>query len=182
MTYDPYRIIQLESLRDYLFKTDAYFERKVKRWFSTTFHTPLEEVYNLSWDFVLRNYYEYMMEQNGYNLTFDMAKELLPELAQDEEKANQAFADSLVEEQKETLRKKAKRDKKIEKLKKKETYIDKNISDSEYMKKAQQYQQDRENSNNNKNKKQSLKKENVESKQDSVPNIPTIDMTFDDDI
>jgi len=107
--FDYYKYKQLAAIDSVLFQTEDYFYRKVCRWFSKTFSTPLIETYKLSWDFILEHYYESNLEEISYNNVYDIAIEnYFPEFMDEEEKENQEFADSLIEEQNNLLRKKGK--------------------------------------------------------------------------
>ena len=104
-----YEALQTEVISDILNQSDMNFFRKVCRWYSTTFHTPLHivmECREVQWDEVLTHYYESQMEELGYNQVFDIAtKEYIPELAAEFEEENKEFARALVKEQKATLKK-----------------------------------------------------------------------------
>jgi len=101
--------MQLKALEGILLKTPEYYYRKICRWYSKEFSTPLKGVYDLPMDFVLEHYYESFLEKNSYNEVFDIAvQEYLPEIAAEEDKAAQEYADSLVEEQEKTLKLKEK--------------------------------------------------------------------------
>lgn len=104
-----YEALQVEAISDILAQNDLFFHRKVCRWYSKTFHTPLHQVINgevMLWDEILLHYYESQMEEVSYNDLFDLAvNEYVPELAEVLEEENQEFADSLLEEQKRTIAK-----------------------------------------------------------------------------
>ena len=95
--FSEYDLIQIEALNAVLLKTDLGFYRKVARWYSATFHTPLHTLKNLSWDELLLNYYESHYEQMPYNDLIRLAKDTLPELAKEEEEANDEFIKNLLE-------------------------------------------------------------------------------------
>jgi hypothetical protein len=98
-------LLQLEAIEGNLTKSFPYFERKIKRWYSKTFSTPLHEVNELPWDWILLNYYEDAIENQSYNEVFDLAvREYLPEFVKEIEDEDEEFANSLVEEQRRTLR------------------------------------------------------------------------------
>lgn len=84
-----------------------YFYRKICRWYSEKFHTPLHQVLEgsvVSWDEIMQHYYESSIENLSYNEAFDMAiTEYLPEFANEFEESNEAFAKALIEEQKRTI-------------------------------------------------------------------------------
>ncbi|MDD5650849.1 MAG: hypothetical protein PHF86_10620 [Candidatus Nanoarchaeia archaeon] len=105
-----------KAVEAFLLKTDMLFERKIRRWYSRTFFTPLKEVYNLSWQFILQNYYESLLEKKSYNEIIDLAsQDLLTELIEESEKEADDFANSeeLLEEQREGLNKILKKEEKI---------------------------------------------------------------------
>ena len=69
-------------------KDSEYFTRKVCRYYSQKFHTPLMEVYDLPWGFVLTNYLEHIVESNNteedvYNLAVDICYPELREIEED---------------------------------------------------------------------------------------------------
>ena len=111
-----YEALQTEVIADILTHSDMNFFRKVCRWYSTTFHTPLDQVINgdiMQWDEILLHYYETQMEGIGYNEVYEVAtKEYIPELAEQYEEENREFAKALVKEQKETLKKAKAKEKK----------------------------------------------------------------------
>jgi len=105
--YTEYTFAQTEAISEALEYSDMGFFRKVCRWFSSTFHMPLNEVMNgdkITWDSVLLHYYESNLEKVNYNQIYDIAcEEYLPELAEQNERENQEIADSYIIEQKRTL-------------------------------------------------------------------------------
>lgn len=102
-----YQSSQLEAMSDILSQTDIYFFRKVCRWYSEKFHTPLHVVTEgkvVQWDEVLLHYYECQMEEIGYNHIYELAcQEYIPELVEQFEEDNAAFAKALEEEQARTI-------------------------------------------------------------------------------
>lgn len=62
MIIDKLEIISIKGLA---LKDQAYFERRVCRYYSEKFHTPLAEVYKLPWPFVFTNYLEHLVETNN---------------------------------------------------------------------------------------------------------------------
>lgn len=113
-----YEAIQTEVMADILIHSDMNFFRKVCRWYSTTFHTPLHivmECVTIQWDEILLHYYESRLEDIGYNQVYEIAvKDFIPELAEEYEEDNREFAKSLVAEQKRTLAKQKARNKTAE--------------------------------------------------------------------
>lgn len=108
-----YEYLQTEAISGTLNKSDLAFFRKVCRWYSKTFHTPLHivmECKQVQWDEVLLSYYEENMNDLPYNQVFDIAcQEYIPELAQEFDKENEEYAEALVEEQQRTLERKKKK-------------------------------------------------------------------------
>ena len=113
-----YTALQLEAISGILNRSDINFYRRVCRWYSKEFHTPLHIVIEgkvVQWDEILLNYYESQMEDIGYNQVYDMAiQEYIPELAEKFEDENQAFANALIAEQHQTIAKKKAKDKAVE--------------------------------------------------------------------
>jgi hypothetical protein len=97
MSSDPYILAQTQAIYDILNKTDVYFYRKVARWYSTTFHTPLSHVDSIPYDELLLHYYEYHYDKLPYNEVFRLANELLPELAGQKEAEDEEFIKNLLE-------------------------------------------------------------------------------------
>jgi hypothetical protein len=82
-------IEQLEAiaLKSIALKDMSYLHRKICRYYSHNFHTPLLEVYELPWPFVFTNYIEHIIEsghnqESIYNLVIDTC---YPEKKVDEE-------------------------------------------------------------------------------------------------
>jgi hypothetical protein len=57
--------LELLALKSIALKDPEYFNRKVCRYYSEKFHTPLAEVYKLPWVFVFTNYIEHIIENNN---------------------------------------------------------------------------------------------------------------------
>lgn len=105
--FNLYRAYQLEAAEKILEPDESAYFRKICRWYSKNFHTPLFQVYKLPIDHVLTNYYESTMEDIPYNDLIDLTvQDFLPELAEQEEDGNDAYAKALEEEQQLTLDKK----------------------------------------------------------------------------
>jgi hypothetical protein len=98
--FDPYLLIQTEAVNDILNGTNGYFYRKVIRWFSKTFNTPINQVNSTPWDEILQHYYEAHYEQMPKNDLIKLAKEILPELAKAEQEETDRFIDDLLEAEK----------------------------------------------------------------------------------
>lgn len=55
---DPYEAIKIAALRVALKPDTDYFIRKVSRWFSTTYHTPISQVYDMPIEEILQAFFE----------------------------------------------------------------------------------------------------------------------------
>ncbi len=69
--------LELIALKSIALKDPEYFTRKVCRYYSEKFHTPLIEVHKLPWAFVFTNYIEHIIESNNsrkeiYDLSVDI--------------------------------------------------------------------------------------------------------------
>lgn len=99
------------ALKAVALKDPEYFYRRVCRYYSLNFHTPLMQVYELPWPFVFSNYLEHIIETNNgkediYNLAIDIC---YPERRVDEEDSlNRRIKE--IEAQEEAKRQKAKLD------------------------------------------------------------------------
>lgn len=101
---EVYLALQIEAVFNAITNNRLYFERKVRRWFSKNFNTPLKDTYKIAWDEILIHYYESALEDKSFNQVFDIAVEnYLPEFIDKREEEDRAFAESLLEEQKRTL-------------------------------------------------------------------------------
>lgn len=110
-TFSIYQYYQFNSIEGKLLKTDVAFERRVRRWYANELGTSVSKTFDIAWTDIVSHYYDSQIEDTPFNIVFNMAiDEYVPELAEEEEKEQQAFADSLVEEQKETLSKKSLKD------------------------------------------------------------------------
>ena len=116
-----YQILQTEAIAGTLVNSDVAFFRKVCRWYSKEFNTPLHLVMEgkiIQWDEVLLHYYEDQMEDLPFNSIYDIAcQDFIPELADQYEKENEEYAQALLEEQQRTIEAKKKRDAKKKQLK-----------------------------------------------------------------
>ena len=70
-----YKKVKLEAFSNYLSKTHEFFYRSVCRWYSTTFHTPLQEVFNLHWPDILMHYYEHNFDSMNENQLREFVKQ-----------------------------------------------------------------------------------------------------------
>ena len=138
LTESSYGIIylteQLKAVQALLHDTPDFFYRKVCRWYSSKFHTPLMEVYELPYHHVLQNYYEAQFDKQTYNDVFDYTtKELLKIFIDKEEEENKAFAEELLREQQRTIeKKKAKEAKEAEAKAKMQEHNEPNVKIPEF--------------------------------------------------
>lgn len=101
-------IDQLETLtiKAIALKDSEYFYRKVCRYYSEKFHTPLLQVYDLPWVFVLNNYLEHVIETNNnkediYNLAIEIC---YPEKKVEEEQELEDWIKKIEREEEEKLK------------------------------------------------------------------------------
>lgn len=91
---------KLQAIEGILLETEEYFYRKITRWYSSTYSTPLHQVRKLPYPVVLREYYEAMLEQLPYNDIIDMAKEeLLPDFIEERDSDLEDFIKAVEEEE-----------------------------------------------------------------------------------
>lgn len=81
---EQFEVLALSSIA---LKNPEYFQRKVCRYYSEHFHTPLLEVYNIPWPFVFSNYLEHVVESNhGQEGIFNLAVDIChPDYRENEE-------------------------------------------------------------------------------------------------
>lgn len=117
--YNLYNQIQTEAVANALLKSDISFFRKVCRWYSKTFSTPLHLVMEgnvVAWDEVLTHYYEDQIEDVSYDKIYEIAcREYVDEIAEEVEKEDEEYAKALIKEQKKTLKKKKEKEAKKQK-------------------------------------------------------------------
>jgi len=92
-----YELAQTEALFDVLNKSNAYFFRRIVRWYSTTFHTPLHIVESLPWYEILQHYYESQYEKMNETELLELLQELIPALADQKEKDMDDFMKEVME-------------------------------------------------------------------------------------
>ena len=107
--FDIYLLKQTEAISDRLNNSDILFYRKICRWYSRTFFTPLHMVMDgqtIPWDIVLQHYYDNNIERLSYNEVLELAKrEYLPGLKEEVEKEDEELDKELEKEQEENIRK-----------------------------------------------------------------------------
>lgn len=105
-----YEQLQLDAIEGKLTNNFKFFERKVRRWYSKNFSTPLHETFNLAWDDILLHYYESALEDRDYNEIYEAAIEYIPELQRAREEEDEELNRELEAEQEETLARKRQRE------------------------------------------------------------------------
>lgn len=85
--------LEILALKSVALKDPEYFQRRVCRYYSEKFHTPLLEVYDLSWPFVFTNYLEHIIEtNNGKKEIYELAIDICyPEMKENEEQEMQEW-------------------------------------------------------------------------------------------
>jgi hypothetical protein len=105
--FSYYGYIQLKAIDSLFNSNDLYFHRKVCRWYSKEFSTPLNQVLTLPFDDVLTHYYESQFEQIPYNDLIDLMTEThLTDLSDKEEDEIEEWLKHLEEEQSRILKEK----------------------------------------------------------------------------
>ena len=121
--------LELLAIKSIALKDPEYFHRRVCRYYSEKFHTPLMEVYELPWAFVFTNYLEHLVEANNdrediYNLAIDIC---YPEKRVDEEEEIQDWIKRIEKEEE------AKRQAKKEEEEKKNPHTEENQEEEIHM-------------------------------------------------
>jgi hypothetical protein len=93
--------LEVLAIKSIYLKDPEYFYRRVCRYYSEKFHTPLMEVYDMPWFFVLTNYLEHILESNNtkeevYNLALETC---YPEKVVEEEEEIQDWIKKIEEEE-----------------------------------------------------------------------------------
>jgi hypothetical protein len=100
---DKLEVIAVKSIA---MRDGEYFYRKVCRYYSEKFHTPLTQVYDLPWPFVFQNYIEHIVENNRdrkgiYELAIDVC---YPEKREEEKQAEEDWYKQLEKDEQEKTR------------------------------------------------------------------------------
>jgi len=93
-TKSTYYQAKLKAVENILNDDDMSFYKRITRWYSTTFATPLEIVRTkISWPQILQEYYESTMEEADFNDVYEMAmRDMLPEFMEELEQDDEKFA------------------------------------------------------------------------------------------
>lgn len=102
-----FKFLQLKALDCIFNPTDDYLQRKICRWYSKEYSTPLNQVLEMPFDYVLTHYYESEFEKQDHNQLIDqLIEDHLPEIQQDNEDDDEEFMEMLEKEQEMGLKKK----------------------------------------------------------------------------
>lgn len=127
--FNYYEYLRLKAAGNIITSDQEYIIRKIFRWYSKEYSTPLHLLENgtVSWDNVILHYFEHTLSENySHNDLLDLLKnEMLPELAQKHEQELDEYAKSLEKEQEETLKKRQSIQNKAKNVKNLETQDDK---------------------------------------------------------
>ena len=103
--------LELLAIKSVALKDPEYFYRRVCRYYSEKFHTPLRDVHDLPWAFVFTNYLEHLIEENNtqegiYNLAIEVC---YPERKMDEENEIQEWIKNIEKNEEEKRKAKGKK-------------------------------------------------------------------------
>lgn len=104
--FNYYKYLQISAIDNILNPDDLYFQRKVSRWYSKEFNTPLDQVFNLPFDTILTHYYESEFEKIPKNDLIDMlTNDFIEELSPEKDDGLNELIKSLEQEQDKILKK-----------------------------------------------------------------------------
>ena len=107
--------VEILALKGVCLKDSDYRYRKICRYYSHHFSTPLMDVYELPWFHVLQNYLEHVLEQKNEEALYELVLELVyPEKIQQEEDSVNDWIKQIEEEEKAKREKMAQKDKTLE--------------------------------------------------------------------
>lgn len=108
--FNYYKYLQLKALDCIFNPDDVYFHRKICRWYSKEFSTPLDQVMRSDFGEILTHYYENQFENLQRNDLIDiMIDDHLPELTTEKDDEVDEWVENLEAEQLATLEKKEKK-------------------------------------------------------------------------
>jgi primosomal protein N' len=108
--FNYYKYLQLKALDSVFNPNDLYLQRKICRWYSKEYNTPLKQVLVMAFDEVLTHYYENQFENIPHNDLIDMlVDDHLPDVSSEEDEDIEEWVEDLELEQAENLKKKEKR-------------------------------------------------------------------------
>jgi primosomal protein N' len=108
--FNYYKYLQIKAIDSIFNPTDTYFQRKICRWYSKEFSTPLKQVLSMHFEEVLTHYYENQFETIPNNDLIDMMiDDHLPELSSEKDDDVDEWVENLELEQAASLEKKEKK-------------------------------------------------------------------------
>jgi len=108
--FNYYKYLQLRAIDSIFNPNDTYFQRKICRWYSKEYSTPLKQVLVMSFDEVLIHYYENQFETIPHNDLIDiMIDDHLPELSSEKDDDVDEWVENLELEQAASLERKEKK-------------------------------------------------------------------------
>ena len=113
-----YELAQTQALHDILNNDAEYFFRRIARWYSSTFHTPLHEVEQLPWFEILQHYYEFHYEKMNQTELYELLQEIIPSIADAKEKEMDDFMKEIVEKNRLAIEKKQKKSENLKEVSK----------------------------------------------------------------
>lgn len=88
--------LEILALYHHLYPDEASFVRKLQRWFSSTFHTPINIVEEMPIELLLLHHYEYRLEtMDAKDLEKHKKRLLNPEILKQEEQEDDKFVEEL---------------------------------------------------------------------------------------
>jgi uncharacterized membrane-anchored protein YjiN (DUF445 family) len=97
---EKYEHAKIEALYNVLSEQESYIYRQICRYVSTKFNMALDRVESMPFNYVMRNYYESIYENQDKNELIDKAIQMMcPEVAANEEENLQDFIKQLEEQE-----------------------------------------------------------------------------------
>ena len=104
--FNYFHYLQLKAFDNVFNPTDDYLQRKICRWYSKEYNTPLHQVLEMSFDNILTHYYESMFENMNSTQLYDNLIPHLPEIIEEQDTEDEEFTQMLEKEQENQLKKK----------------------------------------------------------------------------
>lgn len=108
--FNYYKYLQLKAIDSIFNPDDTYLQRKICRWYSKEFSTPLDKVFQIPFDTILTHYYENQFEQIPHNDLVDiLVQDHISDLSDENNEELDAWLKSLEIHQSRILEAKEKR-------------------------------------------------------------------------
>jgi hypothetical protein len=108
--FNYYKYLQLKALDSIFNPDDLYLQRKICRWYSKEFNTPLDKVLKSPFDSILIHYYETQFEQIPHNDLVDvLIQDHITDLSDENNEELDSWLESLEKYQSKILEAKEKR-------------------------------------------------------------------------